>query len=181
MNLRETWDRSGIRPRRLAVLLIGFGVVLFVSSLARYVGVYDVLGFTCDAREKAALMEFPQYGGKVIGRDIQGPLGGETLNFPPLQAPPPGCSLGLTARNASPKQVSAYYEKKLTEDGWKAKQFPVAPDPQSDQPGDTINAHVEGTREGFHYQVYYSPVNNGESTDVYVLVYRDLAIGDDRP
>jgi hypothetical protein len=89
--------------------------------------------------------------------------------------------LGLTARNASPEQVSAYYEKKLTEHGWRAKQFPVSPDPQSDEPGDTIDAHVDGTSDGFHYDVYYSPVNNGESTDVYVLVYRELAIGDDRP
>ena len=38
-------------------------------------------------------MEFPQYGGKVVGRDVKGPLGGETLNFPLLQAPPPGCEL----------------------------------------------------------------------------------------
>ena len=182
MNLGETWERIGISPRRLAVLLIGFAIVVFVvSPLARFFGIYDLLGFTCDAQEKAALMEFPQYVGKVVGRDIQGPLGGETLNFPPLQSPPPGCELLLTARHASSKQVSAYYEKKLTEHGWKAKQLPVSPDPQSDEPGDTIDAHVEGTREGFHYEVYYSPVNKREDTHVYVLVYRDLAIGDDRP
>jgi hypothetical protein len=182
MNLRGTWNRTGIRPRRLAVLFIGFAIVVFgVSPLARFFGIYDFLGFTCDAREKAALTEFPQYGGKVVGKDIQGPLGGEILNFPPLQAPPPGCELSLTARHASPKQVSAYYKKKLTEHGWKARQFPVSPDPESDEPGDTIDAHVGGTREGFHYEVYYSPVNNRENTNVYVLVYRDLAIGDDRP
>ena len=182
MNLRGAWARTGIRPRRLAGLLMGFAIVVFVvSPLARFFGIYDVLGFTCDAREKAALMEFPQYGGKVVGRDIQGPLGGETLNFPPLQAPPPGCELSLTARHASPEQVSSYYENKLTEHGWKARRFPVSPDPQSDEPGDTIDAHVAGTREGFYYEVYYSPVNNRGNTHVYVLVYRDLAIGDDRP
>ena len=94
MNLKEIWDRTGIRSRRLLVLLVSFAtMMLVVSPLARFFGVYDVLGFTCDAREKAALMEFPQYGGKVVGRDIKGPLGGETLNFPPLQAPPPGCAL----------------------------------------------------------------------------------------
>ena len=182
MNLKETWERIGISPRRLAVLILGFAIVmLVVSPLARFFGIYDVLGFTCDAREKAALMEFPQYGGKVVGEDIKGPLGGETLNFPPLQAPPPGCELGLTVRHASPKQVSDYYEKKLTEHGWKVKQVPVSPDPQSDEPGDTIDAHVYGTRDGFHYEVYYSPVNKKVSTDVYVVVYRELAIGDDRP
>jgi hypothetical protein len=62
MNLREPWERIGISPRRLAVLLMGFAImVLVVSPLARFFGVYDVLGLTCDAREKAALMEFPQY------------------------------------------------------------------------------------------------------------------------
>ena len=156
-------------------------VVLVVLPLARFFGLYDVLGFTCDAREKAALMEFPQYGGKVVGRDIRGPLGGETLNFPALQAPPTGCEVPLTARHASPEQVSAYYEKKLTEHGWKARQFTVSPDPQSDEPGDTIDAHVVGTRKGFYYEVYYSPVNNRENTYVNVLVYRDLTIGVDRP
>ncbi len=182
MNLSETWQRIGMRPRRLAVLLIGFAiVVLVVSPLARFFGIYDVLGFTCDAREKAALVEFPQYGGKVVGKDIQGPLGGETLNFPPLQSPPPGCELSLTAKGASPQQVSAYYEKKLTEHGWKAERFPVGPDPQSDEPGDTIDAHVHGTRGDFHYEVYYSPVNKGEDTYAYVRVYRDFVIGGDRP
>src|SRR5215213_1643833 len=115
MNLREIWERTGIRPRRLVILLVSFAaVVLVVSPLARFFGIYDVLGFTCDAQEKAALMEFPQYGGKVVGKDIKGPLGGEALNFPPLQSPPPGCELLFTDRHASLKQVSAYYEKKLT-------------------------------------------------------------------
>jgi len=176
MNLKETWQRIGMRPRRLAVLLIGFAiVVLVVSPLARFFGIYDVLGFTCDAREKAALMQFPQYGGKVVGRDIRGPLGGETLNFPPLQSPPPGCELLLTARGASPQQVSAYYEKKLTEHGWEAKRFPV------DTKGEFEYAHVDGTRDGFHYEVHYWPVNKRENTYVHTLVYRDLIIGDDRP
>ncbi len=59
--------------------------------------------------------------------------------------------------------------------------FPVGPDPQSDEPGDTIDAHVHGTRGDFHYEVYYSPVNKGEDTYAYVRVYRDLGIGGDRP
>ena len=176
MNLKEIWDRTGIRSRRLLVLLVSFAtMMLVVSPLARFFGVYDVLGFTCDAREKAALMEFSQYEGKVVGSDIKGPLGGETLNFPPLQAPPPGCELSLTARHASPEQVAGYYEDALTEHGWKAKRFPV------DRKGEFEYAHVDGIRDGFHYEVHYWPVNKREDTYVYVLVYRDLAIGDDRP
>src|SRR5215207_7538249 len=150
MNLRETWERIGVSPRRLAMLLIGFAVVLFiVAPLARFLGMDDLLGLTCDAQEKAALMEFSQYGGKVIGKDIKGPLGGETLNFPPLQASPPGCELGLTARHASMEQVSTYYEKKLAEHGWKVKRFAVAKKGEFEYP------HVDGIRDGFHYEVHY--------------------------
>ncbi len=53
----------------------------------------------------------------MVGKDIKGPLGGEVVNFPPLQAPPPGCDLMFADRHASLEQVSAYYEKRLTEHG----------------------------------------------------------------
>lgn len=115
MNIREPWDRIGIRAWRLTVLLGCFAIAHFVVlPLARYSGMLDYLGFTCDAQEKAALVEFPQYGGRMVGKDIQGPLGGEVVNFPPLQEPPPGCALGfrfgkhprsrspLTTRRSSP-------------------------------------------------------------------------------
>ena len=139
-----------------------------------------------DAREKAALVEFPQYGGRVIGKDIKGPLGGETLNFPPLQAPPPGCQLGFTDRRASAKQVAAYYAKQLAEQGWKVERHPVSPDPQSDEPGDFIYPHVDGTRGDLRYEVHYWPTGlqgsskmsdftaealNRDGTGVQVLVY----------
>jgi hypothetical protein len=181
MNLRETWERIGIRPWRFAALLVGFAIALFVVlPLARYSGILDSLGLTCDAEEKAALVEFPQYGGKVVGKDIKGPLGGEVVNFPPLQEPPPGCALGFSARHASPKQVSSYYEKKLIEHGWTVKRFPV------NREGDFEYAHVEGRREGLRYDVHYWPTSlqgstasaggsntmSEEGTEVNVLVYK---------
>lgn len=180
MNLRETWERIGMRPRRLAVLLIGFAIVVLVGSpLARFFGIYDVLGFTCDAREKAALVEFPQYGGRIVGRDIQGPLGGEVVNFPPLQEPPPGCALGFSVREASPKQVSSYYEKKLAEHGWTVERVAV------NRKGDFEYPHVDGTRDGLRYQVHYWPISlqstapagwsnamGEDGTEVNVLVYK---------
>ena len=149
MNLRGIRERVGIRPWRLAALLVGFAIALFVVlPLAR-----NVLGITCDAEEKAALMEFSQYGGRAVGKDIKGPLGGEVLNFPPLQAPPPGCALGFSARHASPKQVSSYYEKKLIEHGWTVKRFPVKTE------GDFEYPHIEGSREGLRYDVHYWPLS----------------------
>jgi hypothetical protein len=97
MNLRRIWERIGLRPWRLAVLLVGFAIALIVVwPLAR-----NLLGLTCDAEEKAALMEFPQYGGKVIGKDIKGPLGGEVVNFPPLPEPPPARALEFSVRQVS--------------------------------------------------------------------------------
>ena len=77
MNLRETRERIGIRPWRLVVLLLCLAIpLLVVPPLARYSGILDALALTCDAEEKAALLEFPQYAGKVVGKDIKGPLGG---------------------------------------------------------------------------------------------------------
>jgi hypothetical protein len=155
MNLRGIRERVGIRPRRLILLLLGFAGALFVVvPLAR-----PLLGFTCDAVEKAVLMEFPQYGESVVGEDITGPLGGEVLNFPPLQEPPPGCALEFSDRQATSKQVAAYYEKQLTEHGWKVERFPVSPDPQSEEPGDFIYPHVVGTRDDLRYEVHYWPTS----------------------
>jgi hypothetical protein len=188
MSLREIWDRVNVRPWRLVLLLLGFATTLFVvMPLARYSGVLDSLGFTCDAQEKAVLMEFPQYGGRAVGKDIMGPLGGEVLNFPPLQEPPPGCALEFTDRRATSKQVAAYYEKQLTEHGWKVERFPVSQDPESEQPGDFIYPHVDGTRDDLRYEVHYWPTGlhgnakmsdfteealDSEGTGVHVLVYR---------
>jgi hypothetical protein len=188
MNLRGIWERVGIRPWRLAALLVSFAIALFVvMPLARYSGILDSLGFTCDAEEKAVLMEFPQYGGRVVGKHIKGPLGGEVVNFPSLQAAPPGCELGFTDRQATSKQVAAYYEKQLTEHGWKVKRFTVSPDPLSEEPGDFIYPHVDGARDGLRYEVHYWPTSlhggskmadftanalNSEGTGVHVLVYK---------
>jgi hypothetical protein len=187
MNLREIWERIGVRPWRALALLISFATLFGLLPFARYSGVLGFLGFTCDAQEKAALVEVPQYGGRVIGKDIKGPLGGETLNFPPLQAPPPGCVLGFTDRQATSKQVASYYEKQLAEHRWKVKQYPVSPDPHSDEPGDFIYPHVDGARGDLRYEVHYWPTSlhadskmsdftadvlHQEGTGVQVLVYR---------
>ena len=69
------------------------------------------------------------------------------------------------------------------------KRYPV------DRKGEFEYPHVDGTRDGFHYDVHYWPggldssapadwsraVKREGTTYVYVLVYRDLAIGLDRP
>ena len=160
MNIREIWERIGIRPWRLAMLLVGLAIPLFVVlPLARYYGILDAVGLTCDAEEKAALAEFPQYGGRVAGTEL--PIYGDEVNFPALQEPPPGCMLEFAAPQASPQQVSAYYEEKLAEHGWKVRRFPV------DREGEFEYPHVEGSRDGLRYDVHY-----WGGTEVNVLVYK---------
>ena len=115
----------------------------------------------------------------MVGKDIKGPLGGEVVNFSPLQAAPTGCGLVVVARHASVEQVSAYYEKKLTEHGWKVKRFPV------DREGEFEYPHVDGVRDDLRYEVHYWPMGlessapadwsralGREGSDVYVLVYK---------
>jgi hypothetical protein len=141
MNFREAWERVGIRPRRVAILLlIGLPLVLGTSDFAR-----SVLP-TCNAREKAALAEFPQYGGRVAGKNLD--ISGDELNWPPLQSPGPGCTLELETR-ASPGRVSRYYYEQLSEHGWKVKRIP------SKNEGGIEYAHVDGYRQGLHYDVSY--------------------------
>jgi hypothetical protein len=54
MRLREIWDQIGASQRLLAAVLIGFAIsllVLFiVLPLARFLGIGDVLGLTCDTQ-----------------------------------------------------------------------------------------------------------------------------------
>jgi hypothetical protein len=95
--------------------------------------------------------------------------------------------LEFTDRQATSKQVAAYYEKLLTEHGWKVERFPVSPDPQSEEPGDFIYPHVDGTRDDLRYEVHYWPASlhggskiadfsanalDREGTGAHVLVYR---------
>ena len=158
MSLREIWDRIDVRPRRLVSLLLGFAIVLVVLDLAR------LILPTCDAQEKATLTEFPQYGGRVTGKDLD--MYGDELNWPPLQEPPPGCALEFAIPRASPEQVLGYYEERLTEHGWTVKRFPVK------REGDFEYPHLEGSQEGFRYVVHSFQLPGSGVTEIRVLVYR---------
>ena len=172
MNFREAWGRVGIRPRRVAILLlIGLPLVLVASEFAR-----SVLP-TCNAREKVALAEFPQYSGRVAGKDLD--IGGDELNWPPLQSSGPGRTLELEAR-ASPSRVSRYYYDQLSAHGWKVRRMPAK------NKGGIEYAHVDGYRQGLHYDVSYiwlgeptssaSNATSGEDhTSLSIVVYEPRA------
>jgi hypothetical protein len=163
MTLRTIWERVGTHPWRLAVLFVGFAIMLdVVLPLLR-----PLLGITCDAEEKAALLEFPQYGGKEAGKNLE--IFGDEVNLIVLQELPPGCALEeFAAPHASPKQVAEYYEKKLTERGWTVtvKRYPAAA-------AYGIGIEVVGNREGLHYDAYsFQSAPGSKLAEIRVSVYR---------
>jgi hypothetical protein len=103
---------------------------------------------SCGSAEKAALAEFPHYGGKEVGKDLKAfPLPGKAKG---------ACVTGYPAKGASQEQVSTYYEKKLTEHGWKVKQ---------------LSSSTEASRDGLRYVARYW--HNPGSTEVEVQVFKD--------
>jgi hypothetical protein len=165
MSLRgSSWQRIGIRPWRLIVLLVGLATVVFVA-----LPITRLVLPACDAQEKEALVaEFPQYGGRVAGTEL--PIHGDELNFPPLQEPPPGCALEFVIPQASPKQVVGYYEKKLTEHGWTVtvKRFPA-----SKRGFDVgVSYNLVGSRGDLRYVVYTFQFPGSRASEIRVNVYK---------
>ncbi len=105
MNLRRIWERVGIRPWRLAVLLLGFAIVLVGAPLAVR-GFFSVSG-VCTEEERKVYAEFPQYGN--IEKEPQ----------PFTESG--GCSVFYDTR-ASQERVAEYYVEQLKAHGWTVKQ-----------------------------------------------------------
>ncbi len=102
----------------------------------------------CGSEEKATLAEFSHYGGNEVGKELQ--------TFPLRGKAKGACVTGYPAKGASQEQVSTYYEKKLTEHGWKVKQ---------------VSSSTEASRDGLHYVAHYW--RNPDSTEVEVQVFKD--------
>jgi hypothetical protein len=105
----------------------------------------------CGSKEKAALAEFPHYGGKEV----------EDLGTFSLRGKPKGfCVTSYPAEGASEEQVLSYYEEKLTENGWNVKQFSMK-----------RGGRLEGSCDGLHYVVNYRHFPEERATDIRVEVY----------
>jgi hypothetical protein len=104
MNLRETWERIGLRPWRLALLLVGFATVLVVSPLVARV-YSSVLG--CSEEERKAFAEFPQFGGREMEPQPSMVSG--------------GCAVFYDTP-ASQARVANYYTERLEARGWEVEQ-----------------------------------------------------------
>jgi hypothetical protein len=102
----------------------------------------------CGSEEKAALAEFSHYGGNEVGKELRAsPLPGKAKG---------ACVTGYPAKGASQEEVSTYYEKKLTEHGWKVKR---------------LSSSTEASRDGLRYVARYW--DNPGSTEVEVQVFKD--------
>jgi hypothetical protein len=167
MNLRGTWVHGSASESVLGCSSCSFSV-----SPSRWFG-FRSSHLTslpsCGSQEKAAITQFTRYGGREAGKDLDIYGYGDELNWPPLQAPPPGRTLQeFAASQASPKQVVEYYEKKLTEHGWETavERYPA----DGEGPADYS---VVGNRDGLRYDVYsFALEPDYEPADIRVNVYK---------
>jgi hypothetical protein len=102
----------------------------------------------CGSEEKAALSEFPHYGGAKVGKE---------LGASPLAGKPGGaCMTDYPAKKGSQEEVASYYEKELDAHGWKVQQH---------------SSSTEASRNGLRYVVRY--VAHPGSMEVEAQVYKD--------
>jgi hypothetical protein len=105
MNLQETWERIGIRPWRLAVLLLSFAIVLVGAPLA--VRAFFSVSGVCTEEERKVYAEFPQYG--------------NIKKEPQPFSESGGCSVFYNTRT-SKERVAEYYVEQLKAHGWTVQQ-----------------------------------------------------------
>jgi hypothetical protein len=92
------------KRRWFVVGLIALAVVLVLGGLR----IFDAVAHTCNDQERAAFLEFPQYGGRVIqpGNDVEAR----------------GCVASF--QTADPHEdVIRYYERQLGQQGWTTQDF----------------------------------------------------------
>jgi hypothetical protein len=110
----------------------------------------------CDAEERAAFSEFPQYGG--VEKD-------------PLAFSESGGCASFYNASAPPAEVAAYLAGKLEEHGWKVKHQLEAKGDGSDQfSGTLVTAHRDGLRYEALYESleFYDPPRPGTHVAVHV-------------
>jgi hypothetical protein len=156
MNLRETWERIGLRPWKLALLLLGFATVLVVSPLVARV-YSSVLG--CSGEEQEVFAEFVQYGGREM-------------------EPQPSLESGSCAvfydTPASQERVANYYTERLEARGWEVEQREYETTVSGPKKRTFDEVEIMARRGDFFYEVffeshrYYDPPRPGVHVAVHV-------------
>jgi hypothetical protein len=122
----------------------------------------------CDFGERAALTEFPQYGGKAVEEELE--LGGTSLWDWLLYAGAPGgwgqgCSVPYEPPGPQ-DEVLAYYERQLSEHGWNVKPVHGEPGVGENSPTKYLDAY----RDGYRYRVMSDRAVGGNNPRLYVEV-----------
>jgi hypothetical protein len=156
MNPQEAWNGIGLRPWRLAILLLGFAILLAVSPLVAR-GYSAALG--CSAEERGAFVEFPQYGGREIEP------GPSTVSG--------GCAVFYDTP-ASQERVANYYTQRLEAHGWDVEQREYETTVSGPKKRTFDEVEITARRGDFFYGVlfeshaYYIPPRPGVHVAVHV-------------
>jgi hypothetical protein len=157
MNLRGTWERVGLRPWMLALLIVGIAVVLVGGVL-----IGAVLGGVCTDEERNVYAEFPQYG---------------SINKEPQPDAESGACVVIYDTRASQEQVAQYYAQQLKAHGWTVqltKGKATASLPAENTKITVEQFNVNAQRDNFSYDVsfesheMYDPPRRGAHVAVHV-------------
>ena len=149
-------ERASLTPRGQRTLRLAA-----LASVPLMAGLF-VAGFIlpqrsiCDEEERAALSEFPQYGGVEKGPQANSESGGCVLFY---------------NTSAPPAEVAAYLAGKLEGHGWKVEHKLKARGDGSDQfSGTLVTAHRDGLRYDAFYESleFYKPPRPGTHVAVHV-------------
>lgn len=129
----------------------------------------SLLMVPCSFGERAVLTEFPQYGGKEVGEELE--LQGDKLQDWVLYAGAPGgwgkgCWVDYKPPGTQ-EEVLAYYKRQLDKHGWKVK--PVHGEPEvreNSSPTQYLNAY----RDGYRYRVMSDRAAGGYGPRLHVEV-----------
>lgn len=157
MNLRGIWERVGLRPWMLALLLLGFAVVLVGAVL-----IGAPLGSACTDEERNVYAEFHQYG---------------NINKEPQPDRDSGGCVVVYDTRASQEQVAEYYAQQLKANGWTvqlSKERAAVSLPQENKKITVEQFYVLAHRDNFSYDVsfesheMYDPPRPGAYVAVHV-------------
>jgi|SRR5829696_3997920 len=163
MNLRGIWERVGVRPWRLLLVVL---VILVVGM-----GLSHLL-YPCSPDERAVLTEFPQYGGKevtdeALHRSPNDPLIWVRWAVAPHPQEGWGCFATYRKATGTREEHLAYYRRQLEERGWE-----VGPVRSERGSGGNCCKEFYAYRDGYRYWVY---------VDSYYLLAEVTRVGVPRP
>ena len=157
-NLSSIWERIGILPKILALLLPGFLIVLVGAPLVVR-GFFFASG-VCTEEERKVYAEFPQYG---------------NINKEPQRFPESGGCAVFYDTQASQERVAGHYVEQLKAHGWEVQQREYETTVSGAEKRTFEEVEITARRGNFVYNVlfesheYYDPPWPGVHVAVHVF------------